>query len=38
VTITISASLGNDFNFNTLSDEAFDFDVVLTANQSSESA
>jgi len=36
VTITIDSALGNDFNFETLSDEAFDFDVVLTARQSSQ--
>jgi hypothetical protein len=36
VTITIDSALGNDFNFETLSDDAFDFDVVLTARQSSQ--
>ena len=36
VTITIDSALGNDFNYETLSDEAFDFDVVLTARQSSQ--
>lgn len=34
ITITISEGLSNDFNFDTLSSEAFDFDVTLIAWQS----
>jgi predicted ribosomally synthesized peptide with SipW-like signal peptide len=34
ITITISEELGNDFNYETLSTSAFDFDVTLIAWQS----